>query len=76
MSHDDFERARHRVRLSLAAIEKEITNPGASAPICSFCLQAGSETRRLIASPTDAFICEECVSLCQQVLDDEQPGVS
>jgi ATP-dependent Clp protease ATP-binding subunit ClpX len=37
---------------------------------CSFCGKTKDEVQRLIAGPA-AFICDECVGLCQQVLSDE-----
>ena len=36
---------------------------------CSFCAKSQHEVRKLIAGP-DAFICEQCVSLCGIIMDD------
>jgi ATP-dependent Clp protease ATP-binding subunit ClpX len=38
---------------------------------CSFCRRPQGEVRRLIAGPDDVFICDECVGLCQDILDEE-----
>ncbi len=39
---------------------------------CSFCSRDQAEVQRLIASPDGgAFICEECVALCQEVLEED-----
>ena len=38
---------------------------------CSFCGKAQSQVQRLIAGPGRVFICDECITLCQQVLEDE-----
>ena len=35
---------------------------------CSFCSRDESEVRRLIAGPEGAFICNECVELCREIL--------
>lgn len=45
-------------------------NPGAQR--CSFCRRPQGEVARLIAGPDSVFICDECVVLCQEILDDEQ----
>ena len=37
---------------------------------CSFCGKAQSEVKQLIAGQNKAFICNECVALCQQIVDD------
>jgi len=41
---------------------------------CSFCYRDQSQIRRLIAGPDGIFICDECVALCQEVL--EEDGIS
>lgn len=38
---------------------------------CSFCHRDQSQVRRLIAGPDGVFICDECVALCQEVLDED-----
>lgn len=38
---------------------------------CSFCSRWQSEVLRLIAGQGRVFICNECVSLCQQIIHDE-----
>ena len=37
---------------------------------CSFCYRDASQVRRLISGP-DVFICDECVALCQEVLQED-----
>ena len=37
---------------------------------CSFCGKTSDQVKRLIAGP-DAYICNECVELCESILDDE-----
>ena len=39
--------------------------------VCSFCGKAESQVNRLIAGP-GAYICNECIELCQSILDDER----
>jgi len=36
---------------------------------CSFCERSQDQVERLIAGPHGVFICDECVALCQQMLD-------
>ncbi len=41
---------------------------------CSFCGKAQSQVKRLIAGPDRVFICDECVSLCGQIINEETPA--
>ncbi len=38
---------------------------------CSFCRRPKGDDRRLISGPDGVFICDECVGLCQEILDEE-----
>ena len=38
---------------------------------CSFCYRDQSQVRRLIAGPDAVFICDECVALCEEVLQED-----
>jgi ATP-dependent Clp protease ATP-binding subunit ClpX len=38
---------------------------------CSFCGRDQNEIRRLIAGPDGVFICDECVGLCLEVLEED-----
>jgi ATP-dependent Clp protease ATP-binding subunit ClpX len=38
---------------------------------CSFCRRAHDEVTRLIAGPEGVFICDECVELCLEILEEE-----
>ena len=40
---------------------------------CSFCGKLQQDVERMIAGPAGVCICNECVELCQSVLDDEYP---
>ena len=40
--------------------------------ICSFCGKSASPTRRLVAGPNDIFICDQCIAVCQTVLEEEK----
>lgn len=44
-------------------------------PRCSFCGKSENEVNQLIAGP-DCYICDACVALCTQILQDKQPEVS
>ncbi|PZC41406.1 MAG: ATP-dependent Clp protease ATP-binding subunit ClpX [Chloroflexi bacterium] len=41
---------------------------------CSFCSKAQAQVKRLIAGPDRVFICDECVTLCEQIITEEGPG--
>ena len=37
---------------------------------CSFCGKTQDQVKKLIAGP-DVYICDECVELCNEILDEE-----
>ncbi len=41
---------------------------------CSFCGKAQSQVKRLIAGPDRVVICDECVTLCEQIIAEESPS--
>lgn len=50
--------------------------PGQHSLRCSFCNKTADEVNRLIAGPDHVFICDECVRLCQHILDQEKVASS
>jgi ATP-dependent Clp protease ATP-binding subunit ClpX len=40
---------------------------------CSFCNKGQEEVRRLIAGPNQVYICDECVQLCREIIEEEEP---
>ncbi len=42
--------------------------------ICSFCKRTQEEVNRLIAGPDQVFICDECVDLCRDILEEDKPA--
>src|SRR5688572_8341366 len=40
---------------------------------CSFCNKGQEEVSRLIAGPNQVYICNECVQLCREIIDEEEP---
>jgi len=38
---------------------------------CSFCGKTQDQTRKLIAGPKGAYICDDCISICVEIMDDE-----
>ncbi|HZB95195.1 MAG TPA: ATP-dependent Clp protease ATP-binding subunit ClpX [Herpetosiphonaceae bacterium] len=45
---------------------------GQTTFICSFCTRGQEEVQRLIAGPGGVFICDECVTLCTQIIAEER----
>jgi len=41
------------------------------AEYCSFCGRSSDQVNRLIAGPESVFICDECVELCREILEQE-----
>jgi ATP-dependent Clp protease ATP-binding subunit ClpX len=46
-------------------------NTGEESLRCSFCNKSQNDVRKLIAGPT-VFICDECVRVCNDIIDDDQ----
>ncbi|MBQ5430793.1 MAG: ATP-dependent Clp protease ATP-binding subunit ClpX [Lachnospiraceae bacterium] len=38
---------------------------------CSFCGKPQSQVRKLIAGPNGTYICDECVDICSEIIDEE-----
>ncbi len=38
---------------------------------CSFCSKHQTQVKRLIAGPKGVYICDECVALCSEIVDEE-----
>jgi ATP-dependent Clp protease ATP-binding subunit ClpX len=45
-----------------------------SIQVCSFCKRTQEEVHRLIAGPEEVYICDECVDLCRDILDEDSPS--
>ena len=50
-------------------------NKRGDEPRCSFCGRSQSEVKRLIAGHS-AYICNECVELCNEILEEEYEKVN
>jgi ATP-dependent Clp protease ATP-binding subunit ClpX len=42
---------------------------------CSFCGKSQDQVQRLIAGPGGVYICDECVDLCREIIEEEQSTV-
>ena len=38
---------------------------------CSFCGKTENQVRRMIAGPNGAYICDECIDICAEIVDEE-----
>jgi len=38
---------------------------------CSFCGKLQEQVKKLIAGPRGVYICDECVALCREIIDEE-----
>ena len=43
---------------------------------CSFCGKSQDDVLRLIAGPNQVYICNECVDLCREIIDEEDQSVA
>jgi ATP-dependent Clp protease ATP-binding subunit ClpX len=39
---------------------------------CSFCSKPQDQVERLIAGPNGVYICDQCVDLCQKIIQEER----
>ena len=43
---------------------------------CSFCGKTSDQVRRLLSGPNGVYICDECIELCSEIIEEELDGVS
>ncbi|MBV8823131.1 MAG: ATP-dependent Clp protease ATP-binding subunit ClpX [Chloroflexi bacterium] len=43
---------------------------------CSFCGKNQDQVQRLIAGPSGVYICDECIELCREIIDEEQATIA
>ena len=43
---------------------------------CSFCGKSQDQVQRLIAGPGGVYICDECIDLCREIIEEEQATIS
>src|SRR5437660_12653071 len=43
---------------------------------CSFCGKSQEQVQRLIAGPGGVYICDECIDLCREIIEEEQATVT
>ena len=41
---------------------------------CSFCNKSEDQVRKLIAGPDGVYICDECIEICAEIVDEEMDG--
>ena len=44
---------------------------GSTKICCSFCGKAQDEVRKLIAGPNGIYICDECIEICSEIIEEE-----
>ncbi len=42
---------------------------------CSFCGKSQGQVERLIAGPNGAYICDECIDICAEIIEEEELGI-
>lgn len=38
---------------------------------CSFCNKTQAQVRKLIAGPNGVYICDECIEVCSEIIEEE-----
>ena len=51
--------------------EKKMAVKGNPKVRCSFCGKTEEQVRKLIAGPEGAFICDECIGICAEIVEEE-----
>lgn len=49
----------------------KINTPGSGRVCCSFCGKPQEEVMKLIAGPNGIYICDECVEICSDIIEEE-----
>ena len=39
---------------------------------CSFCGKSEDQVRKLISGPAGIYICDECVEICSEIIEEEE----
>ena len=47
------------------------TKKGEELVRCSFCGKTQAQVRKLIAGPNGAFICDGCIDICTEIIEEE-----
>ena len=42
---------------------------------CSFCGKTEDQVRKLIAGPDGVYICDECIEICAEIIEEEFTGL-
>ena len=43
---------------------------------CSFCGKSRDQVKRLVAGPGSVYICDECIELCREIIEEEAGGAT
>ena len=43
---------------------------------CAFCGKPKELTKRLVSGPNGTFICDECIDICKQILEEDTPEIT
>ena len=49
-----------------------MANRKEAKPHCSFCGKSSDQVRKLLSGPNGIFICDECIELCAEILEEDQ----
>lgn len=67
----DMEKALHNITEKAKKYDQLIKLfPESSTLHCTFCRKRQEDVKKLVAGPA-AFICNECVTLCNEIISDE-----
>lgn len=42
---------------------------------CSFCGKSQQQVRKMVSGPNGAFICDECIGICSEIIEEELMGI-
>jgi hypothetical protein len=68
--YDEIAAAARAVGEQLAATHDKKVEYSSATAVCGFCGTSATKVRKVIAGP-HVLICDECVALCVEILDDE-----
>jgi len=53
-----------------------IKNDGNQMLYCSFCGKSQEQVKRLNIGPKDIHICDECIGVCSEIIEEESEGLA
>ena len=79
---DRYYRDRTKLFIEYCALQQEVLKDFIQDPrrvdhektgiiCCSFCGKSKGRVKKMVAGPSGAYICDECLSICNEIMEEE-----